>query len=211
MIALGKVRERLSRDLHDDMGSNLSSINILSNVARGALNPNTDTKVGDMLDKISFLSIQTMESVDEIVWSLDPQHDSFTEIVARMRLMGGELLESQNIHFAFLIEGDLARCNIAIDRRNDFYMIYKEAINNIIKYAKCKNVSANLIISKNEIILRIIDDGVGFNLSQPINGNGLRNFKARARNLKGKLNVESKINAGTRIELHIPVALDSGD
>jgi ligand-binding sensor domain-containing protein len=206
IAALAKIREKISRDLHDDMGSNLSTINILSNVAKGTVSvPGSHSEISDILNKISDLSFQAMESVDEIVWSLNPQHDSFEEIVARMRLMGGEILESQNINFMFSLEGDPARCNLAIDRRNDFYMIYKESITNITKYAKCRNVNANLAITKNQVTLIITDDGVGFDLGRINGGNGIQNIRARTKNLKGRLNIESRINTGTRIEVHIPV------
>jgi signal transduction histidine kinase len=202
--AVVKIREKISRDLHDEMGSNLSTINILSNVAKGEAGKGAaNGKVEEMLDRISNLSVNALESVDEIVWSLNPQNDSFEEMIARMRSLGAQILEDQGINFMFDVEGDPRFLQLDIERRNDLYLIYKESINNICKYAKCKNVYVKLLIGKQLVKLVVADDGVGFKTETFTDGNGLNNMRARSENLKGKLRIESELNKGTRLELDI--------
>jgi ligand-binding sensor domain-containing protein/two-component sensor histidine kinase len=202
--AVARIREKISRDLHDEMGSNLSTINILSNVARGEAGKGVaNGKVKEMLDRISSLSVHALESVDEIVWSLNPQNDSFEEMIARMRSLGAQILEDQGINFMFDAEGDPKFLQLDIERRTDLYLIYKESINNICKYAKCKNVYVKLLIGKDLVKLVVADDGIGFKTETLSDGNGLNNMKARSENLKGKLRIESELNKGTRLELDI--------
>jgi signal transduction histidine kinase len=202
---MARIREKISRDIHDDMGSNLSTINILSGVAMETLStaPN-GPKTKDLLAKISIMSNLVMESIDEIVWSIDPHHDSFEQIIARMRALGGQL-ENQGIAFSFKIKGDLSKCTLNLEQRHDFYLIYKEAVSNIAKYAKCKNVVATLLIEPTQIFLCIKDDGIGFSVDFQTNGNGLRNMSSRARNLNGELKIVSAENRGTALELEFPV------
>lgn len=202
--AVAKIREKISRDLHDDMGSNVSTINILSNVAKNELSKQDQgIRVKEVLEKISNISSQVMESMDEIVWSLNPHHDSFEELIARMRVLGTHLLEDQGTNFEFQVTGDPATFELGIERRSDLYLIYKEAITNILKYAKCKNVYVTLSINEAGVRLMVTDDGVGFKPENKSDGNGLQNMKKRSQNLKAKLKIESQLNKGTRIELDI--------
>jgi two-component system, NarL family, sensor histidine kinase UhpB len=204
--AVVRMREKVSRDLHDSMGSNLSTINILSNVVMQELShPQSQLKLKEILDKISSLSTDAMESVDDIVWSLNPRHDSFDEVVARMRLLGGQIFEGQGVNFMFYVYGDPAKCNLDIERRSDFYLIYKEAVTNISKYAKCRNVYLGLTVRSDFVELVIADDGVGFCNDTLGSGHGLQNIKARSANLNAKLTIHSEINKGTRVQLTVPV------
>lgn len=202
---MARIRERISRDIHDDMGSNLSTINILSGVAIKTLSSSPNgPKTKEILGKISIMSNLVMESIDEIVWSIDPQHDSFEKVIARMRLLGAQL-ENQGVSFSFKVNGDPSKCTLSVEQRHDFYLIYKEAITNIAKYAKCKNVIVTLVIEATEILLSIKDDGIGFDVDTQLNGNGLNNMKNRSKNLTGRLKIESALNQGTTIELEFPV------
>jgi ligand-binding sensor domain-containing protein/two-component sensor histidine kinase len=201
--ALSKVRERISRDLHDEMGSNVSTINILTKVARSELSKPQVTKAAEMLEKIGDISSEVMESMDQIVWSLNQQDDSLEQLVARMRLLGARLLEDHNINFIFDVEGDPKAFELNMEGRNELYLIYKESINNILKYAMCKNVFVNLSIHKSNLKFVIADDGVGFNPTNRRRGNGLQNMKVRSDNLRAKLTISSEPNKGTRVELDI--------
>lgn len=201
---MAKIRERISRDIHDDMGSNLSTINILSGVALETLSTSESIKAKEVLGKISIMSNIVMESVDEIVWSINPRHDSFQKIVARMRAIGCQL-ENQGIAFSFNVKGDPSKCTLDLEQRHDFYLIYKEAITNIAKYAKCQNVVATIVIAPTQVSMSVKDDGVGFKVDFQSDGNGLRNMSSRAKNLNGELKIVSADNQGTALELAFPV------
>lgn len=201
---MARIRERISRDIHDDMGSNLSTINILSGVAMETLSTSENVRTKEMLGKISVMSNLVMESVDEIVWSISPNHDSFQKIIARMRSIGSQL-ENQGIGFSFRVDGDPSKCNLDLEQRHDFYLIYKEAITNIAKYAKCRNVVATVTIEPSQVMMSIEDDGIGFEVDLQTEGNGLRNMGSRAKNLHGQLKIVSMANRGTALQLEFPV------
>lgn len=141
---LAMVREKIARDIHDEMGSNISTISILSNVLKDKLiQIGAFGKEVQIIEKISRLSTEAMEAASEIVWSVNPKNDSMEEIARRMRLIGSQL-EDFGINFSFIVEGDVSGRELKPDIRNNFYLIYKEIITNIGKHSKCKNVSVRI-------------------------------------------------------------------
>lgn len=205
VLALVRVREKLSRDLHDEMGSNLSTINILSNVIMDRLRkislPEKDVQI---IDKISDLSSQAIGAMDEIVWSLNLSNDSMEEIIKRMRVMGSHL-EDLNVNFSFQVEGSINKIKIDPEVKNHFYLIYKEIITNIKKHSHCKNVWSNLKFTDNLMELTVTDDGVGFDPQKNQQGNGLRNIQNRADKINGHLTLKTQPGRGTTTTIRIPV------
>lgn len=203
ILGLAKARERVSRDLHNEMGSNLSTINILVNVARATLaEKNERERAIQLLDKIKSLSAKVVETVDEVNWSTDPRNDSMDEITKRMRLLGSHL-EDFNINFSFIIEGNIANCKLDIERRSHLYLMYKEVITNIGKHSKCKNATVHFIF-KETIELTVVDDGIGFNISSFHRGNGLQNIQTRGKKINARVSIGSEPGKRTMIKIIIP-------
>jgi signal transduction histidine kinase len=197
----GKVpalREKICRDLHDHVGSNLSAINIMASVLRDRLIKSPHDNQTEILNEIVNLCTKSVENLDNVVLSIH-KYQSLEEIIGKMRYEGASFLETQNINFQLIVEGDASNFKLGLDRANDFFLIYKEAITNAAKYAKCKNVTARLAIQKRNVWLQIIDDGVGFNHDVVWNGHGLNNMRKRSENLKGKFKLDSQPEFGTRI------------
>jgi ligand-binding sensor domain-containing protein/two-component sensor histidine kinase len=203
IIQLQNIRVRISRDLHDDIGSTLSSINMISSMANktGA----SEKKPGELFQTISNASRQAMELMNDIVWSINPKNDKMDMIIIRMRQYASEMLEAANISFVIETDDESKKLTIPIEKRKDFYLIFKEAINNLSKYSRAKQAAIKITSLDGFFILAIRDNGIGFNAQEKYTGNGLKNMKARAEQLGGKIEIDSNNGEGTIITLRIPL------
>ncbi|WP_315819086.1 histidine kinase [Paraflavitalea speifideaquila] len=204
LLSMEKVRTRIARDLHDDMGSTLSTINILSEMAKMKVEKDT-AKTSEYLGKISDNSSRMMEAMDDIVWSINPMNDSMQRITARMREFATGVLEARNIDFTFRVDETVQDLKLDMEARRDFFLLFKEAVNNLAKYAQCKNAVIDISIQKERLIMKIMDDGIGFDINHVDSGNGLFNMKKRAQSLNGSLAIDSKPGSGTKVLLDVPL------
>lgn len=203
LIRLQNIRTRIARDLHDDIGSTLSSINMISSMADRSRT--SESKSAELFHTISNASGQAMDLMSDIVWSINPKNDHMEMIIIRMRQYASEILEAANISFTLEIEDEHKDILLPLEVRKDFYLIFKEAINNLAKYSKAKHVTIRLNFNNQLIHLSIEDNGIGFDPSEITSGNGLKNMKARAGQLKGEIAIQSKEGQGTRVDLTIPL------
>ena len=204
LLAVEALRQKVARDLHDDMGSALSTINILSLMAMDKLG-NDPVKTHEFLKKISDNSSRMLEAMDDIVWSINPENDSMEKTFARMRSFAAEVLDAKDIDLAFTVVGAVTDMQLNMEKRRDLFLIYKEAVNNIAKYAHCKKVTIKLAATQQLLKLEIADNGVGFDVKKADNGNGLTNMQKRAENLGGTFQIISEPAKGTTIHLHIKI------
>jgi signal transduction histidine kinase/ligand-binding sensor domain-containing protein len=205
LLALEKLRTKVARDLHDDMGSTLSTINILSSMAKTKLSNDT-VKTSEYISKISDNSQRMMEAMDDIVWSIKPDNDSMQKITARMREFATHVLEAKNMEFSFRIDEKVNHVKLNMEARRDFFLIFKETINNIAKYSKCSRVDAHISYHDKRLLLKIQDNGIGFDVEKADNGNGIGNMKKRAEALRGRIQIESVAGSGTKVMLNIPAS-----
>lgn len=204
ILAVEKIRARVSRDLHDDMGSTLSTINILSSMAKAKLS--TDAiKTAEYLSKISDNSQRMMEAMDDIVWTIKPNNDTMQKLVARMREFSTQLLDAKDINLQFSVDDALLECRPDMETRRDLFLLFKEATNNAAKYSGANTIEIALAIDTGKMILKVADNGKGFDVKKADNGNGLGNMQRRAAALKGILSIESKPGQGTNITLKMPL------
>lgn len=200
------VRARISRDLHDDMGSTLQSISVMSEIARMKSISGGSQDSIPFLEKIGTASREMVDKMNDIVWAVSPQNDNFENIILHMRAFGGELLAGKNIALDFTSDNDLNKIILSMEKRKSFFLVYKEALNNAFKYSGAENVSVE--ISKTNHILKLVveDDGVGFNINEDrlrTGGNGLKNMKTRAAELNGTISMTSENGRGTRVCLTV--------
>lgn len=203
LLAVEALRNRVARDLHDDMGSTLSTINILTSMAKNKIQADA-SKTADYLSKISEYSERMMDAMDDIVWSIKPSNDSMQKIAARMREFATSVLEAKEIDFEFSIDEEVYDVKLNMEARRDFFLIFKEAVNNSAKYSKAGNLVMRLTMKDKKLLLIVKDDGIGFDAAEA-DGNGLGNMQKRADQLKGKITIESKKGEGTSVNLAIPV------
>lgn len=205
-VQLEQLRSRLSRDLHDDIGSTLSSINILSTVARRKAEAGDEAGAAASLVGISERTQRLMRNMSDIVWSVDPERDTLEELLARMREFGAAVLEPKGIDLRFEAHGNLEG-TLPPALKSNLYLIYKEAVNNVAKHARATEVGVSFILANNRLHMTITDNGKGVEAGEgagsPSGGNGLRNMSMRASEMKGELKIEGPSPHGTRIDLVI--------
>jgi two-component system sensor histidine kinase UhpB len=201
MLEIERVRNTIARDLHDDIGSTLSSINILSKVALVEKNGNAE----NYLQRIGDQSSRMMEDISDIVWSINPHNDSMSQAVTRMREFSAEVLESKNIslNFSEKLNDDI---KLDADKRKNLFLIFKESVNNAAKYSKASRVDISLEKVDHTLVMKVKDDGQGFDETTIKAGNGLRNLRERAREIEGTIKLTSQAGKGTEIELRLPLA-----
>ncbi|MCW3087258.1 MAG: hypothetical protein JWQ78_644, partial [Sediminibacterium sp.] len=204
LLAVEKLRNRVARDLHDDMGSTLSTINILSSMAKSRMG--TDPiKTTEYLGKISDNSQRMMDAMDDIVWSIKPSNDSMQKIAARMREFATNVLEAKEIELDFRVAEPVFDVTLNMEARRDFFLVFKEAVNNAAKYSKATMVVVRVGLHHKRLVMLVEDNGIGFDPITADGGNGLGNMQKRADAMNGRVQVLSKPGEGTHVTLNIPV------
>ncbi|MEP7267102.1 MAG: ATP-binding protein, partial [Saprospiraceae bacterium] len=203
-----QLRLNIARDLHDEVGSTLSSISILSESAKlGGQNDLYQARLFNIGDKAR----DALDSISDIVWSINPKNDSMEMVLARMSTYASEMLENVGTTLHFQIGEDIESLTLPMAKRKDFYLLFKEAIHNCTKHAHAKHVEVKLEKQGTSLILRVKDDGIGFDMENGIpgmtnlGGNGLQNMNSRAKAMGGNLNVHSALGIGTEVQLELPV------
>jgi signal transduction histidine kinase len=199
-LKLQTLRNKIASDLHDDVGSTLSSIHIFSEMAR-----NQSKEVLPMLDTISESSKKMMDAMADIVWTINPENDNFEKIMDRMRSFAYELLLARKIDFEFDAKESLNDLKLSMEARKNLYLIFKEATNNMVKYSNADKAHFSLTEAEKMLTMIIHDNGKGFDMQSASSGNGLRNMKKRAEEIGGALRIDSSPGDGTTIQLSVAV------
>lgn len=203
LLKMQAVRNRISTDLHDEIGATLSGIGILSTIARQQVAENHPAY--HLLGRITDDALTVGNAIDDIVWSINPKNDELTHIIARMSRHAAELFEAKNIDYQIITPEKIDEIKLSMEQRRDVFLIFKEAVNNLLKYANCTHVRIEIGIKNYHFKLLISDNGIGFDSAQESNRNGIKNMKNRAKKLRGKLNIDSNLGQGTKINLEFPI------
>jgi signal transduction histidine kinase len=195
-ILAQSIRDKIAGDLHDDIGSTLSSISILSELAK-----QRSSEVIPFLNRIAENTFMIQENISDIVWAINPKNDRFGNIIQRMSQFAAEMLEAKNMELKFSSDDSLAALSLSMEKRKNFYLLYKEAINNCAKYSVATSVLISIFNEDQHINLIITDNGNGFDTSKKYNGNGMETMKKRAAELNGNLEIHSEKGKGTSIKL----------
>ncbi|MCX6250940.1 MAG: triple tyrosine motif-containing protein [Bacteroidetes bacterium] len=197
---LVRVRTRIAADLHDDVSSTLSSISILSIILNKKVK---DPESAVIVDEIGINAQNMLERIDDIIWLVNPLNDKFENLGLRISEFAAPLFELKNIIFTIDYPDKMVNTRITMETRRNIFLIAKEAINNILKYADC--LKAEIIFRQENgcLIMDIIDDGVGFDPTVLTSRNGLKNMKQRSDKIHGMLKIDSKPGKGTQINLEV--------
>ncbi|PIQ14785.1 MAG: hypothetical protein COW67_11975 [Flavobacteriales bacterium CG18_big_fil_WC_8_21_14_2_50_32_9] len=201
---LHEERIRISRDLHDNVGSQLTFI-ISSVDNMGYLFKTADEKLREKLHGIADFSRTTITQLRDTIWALNKDEISFEDLKSRLyNYIESAKLAKENITFNFEVDVNQKISFNAIEGVN-IYRIVQEAINNSLKYSAATTINVLLKESKDKLILKIEDDGIGFNINEVKLGNGLDNMKNRATSIKARFNIDSTPEKGTTILLEMPI------
>jgi two-component sensor histidine kinase len=202
-LEIERVRTRIASDLHDDIGSNLTKIAILTEVAQQQLRAE-DTD-GSPLSAAARISRESLDSMGDIVWAINPKRDTLRELLRRMRGFATDIFTNRNIEISFRFPDEGLELKLGPDLRRDVFLIFKEAVNNAVRHSECSKAEIELTIAGGSLVLIVSDDGKGFESAQLGEGNGLLSMRRRAESIKGKLDINSNVGDGTRIILRTPI------
>lgn len=197
-LAMYRIRSRISRDLHDEVGSTLSSISLMNELA---------VRTGEtekMHRRISESLQQVQNAMSDIVWVVNPLNDAFDNLLLRLGEVSAAMLEPKGIQYALHFPKAFEPLKIPMEKRRDVFMIFKECLANIIKYANCTTVHITLECKQKQITLIISDNGRGFDFAARRSGNGLSNIAARAAALRGEVQWQTAPGQGTTMKLSFP-------
>ncbi|MCZ4410314.1 triple tyrosine motif-containing protein [Cryomorphaceae bacterium 1068] len=207
LLRVERMRNQIAQDLHDEIGSTLSSISLYSAVMKSN-EKDLSPKSQPVLDRIITNVSSIMEKMNDMVWTIKSDNDSMEQVVNRMRAFAAEMTEAKGIKLDFNSQSAVERVKLGMDKRKEIYLIFKEAVNNAAKYSEATEMQIRLVVKTGKLILTISDDGKGFDLANPprrsSGGNGLAGMKRRAERIKGQLEVSSDLQTGTVVNLKVP-------
>ena len=197
---IDRMRTRIARDLHDDVGSALSKIVILSEVALRTGDGGQGT--GSTLSRIAETSREVLESVGDLVWAMNARTEHLEDLIRRMRSFSSQVFEAKDVSFRFETADIPVRKPVSPEVLRHVYLIFKEAVNNAARHSRCTEASASLRLEGDELVLTVADNGAGFT-TQPGSGHhGIESLKARATALKGT--ISWSVDKGTVVTLRFP-------
>ena len=171
-------------------------------------------EAADLLGRITESTTQVMEAMNDIVWAVNADNDNMAQVVQRMHAYAVGLSEARGFELHLQVQQDLHALRLGMAERKNLYLIFKEAVNNAAKYARCANLRIDLHRLHQVVVLRIVDDGAGFDpLAEhqgAAGGNGLPNIRTRATELGGTCSITSTLGQGTSVELRFVPGADKG-
>jgi signal transduction histidine kinase len=201
--ALEDQRCKITADLHDEIGSSLSSLQINSAVANSLMQKNP-AEAKKILKKIELQTEQLSDKIGDIIWSMKPGKDEFLSLTSRIKNFTSDILGSSDIDYKIRIDSKADKCITDISTRRNIVFFIKEATNNVAKYSKASQFEIKIDIQNNKILILISDNGIGFDTSV-VNGNGLGNMKKRIKELNGEIDIQSDAKKGTSVKAIIPL------
>lgn len=198
-IELEKMRTRIATDLHDDIGATLSSISMYSDALKNQVKEKLP-HLEPVLNKMGESSREMVTGMSDIVWAINPENDSGQKMVSRMETYATDICAAKNIRLHFTCDEKIVQQVLPLEIRKNVYLVFKEAVNNAVKYSEAGNLWVSIYYD-NGVTLLVRDDGKGFDETLIRPGNGLKNLQVRAREIGGELHLQSAPGSGTIIRL----------
>jgi signal transduction histidine kinase len=197
LLEIANMRTRIATDLHDDIGANLTRIALLSEVAK-------QTREDLPLSSIARIARESVGSMSDIVWAINPSRDSLLDLTRRMRQHAEEVFTLRDIELQFAAPDATDTLRLGVDVRRDLLLVFKEAVNNAARHSNCSRVAIDLRVHGSTLRLAVVDNGVGFDTAVESQGQGMTSMQRRAEKLRGVVAIASHAGVGTTVTLTIP-------
>jgi signal transduction histidine kinase/ligand-binding sensor domain-containing protein len=216
LLEIVNMRTRIATDLHDDIGANLTRIALLSQVAGAQsmpVHPDASGSPGVVeiprddgpLASIARIARESVSSMSDIVWAINPARETLLDLTRRMRQHADEIFTLRDIELRFDAPDGRQDLRLSVDLRRDLLLIFKESVNNSARHSGCTRVEIDFRVERSRLLLRVADNGTGFDMSLESEGQGLVSMRRRARRLQGTLDLTSGHGLGTTMSLTIPL------
>lgn len=194
-----RLRSKIATDLHDDIGSTLSSISFYTETIK----QQTAEKIPHLtplLNRMGETSREMVGNMSDIVWAINPTNDDVKHLATRIQIHAASLCSLKNIALQFQCDEVIYHLKLSMEQRQNIFLLFKEGLNNALKYADCTEITIHLNKQNNLFVLLLKDNGKGFNVLETEDGNGLLNMQKRAKDIGGSFSISSTCNVGTTIE-----------
>lgn len=200
-LRLFEVRDRISRDLHDEVGSTLSGLSMYSRLTKHQVETHQTDEVGKSLDIMQNAANIMINKLSDIVWLVNPAYDSLFLLVQKLEEYSSEMAGASSIKIKTTISPSLKNIKLKMNQRRNIFLLCKEAINNAIKYSEATLLEINMSLKENFLSITVMDNGKGFNPQEIVKGNGLKNIQKRADEMGAKSSFVSSPGEGTKINI----------
>lgn len=204
LAELERVRKRIATDLHDDVGSSLTRISLLSEVVRRKIR-DIDGSLVNPLSSIAGLSRELVDSMSDIVWAINPSKDHLSDLSQRMRQFVSDLCTARQIEFGFSTPPREHNIVVGANVRREVFLLFKEAVNNMVRHSGCTKAELEFHVDQQGLVLRVADNGRGFDAGLDAGGHGLRSMRERTEALGGSLEVVTQPGRGAILTFTIPL------
>jgi ligand-binding sensor domain-containing protein/signal transduction histidine kinase len=211
LVETEKINERLriSQELHDDIGGTLSGIVLYSHLAENQIQSQHIDEVERSLNMIQQSANNMVNKLSDIIWSVNPEHNSIKNLFQKLKVYAAEMGAAKNIKVQVDSPEYLAELPLPVSIRHNMYLLFKEAINNAVKYSEASLLQLSIHHSDHDVEFAISDNGKGFDITTVKAGNGLMNMQKRANDIHAKLCLKSIPQQGTVVSLQCSVEVPS--
>ena len=209
LLEVANMHTRIATDLHDDIGANLTRISILSEVAKQQFGDG-DERNGNPLSSIAEIARESVASMSDIVWAINPERDSLRDLTRKMRQHADEVFTLRDIDLEFNAPDQEQDLKLGVSLRRDLLLIFKEAVSNAARHSNCTRVVIDFSADSQRVSLRITDNGSGFDPQSESAGHGLVSMRRRAEKLNGSFEVDTTPRKGTTVSLSVPLTWARG-
>lgn len=204
--AMEQERTRIAQDLHDELGSGITEISML--VSRAKLSSASDEKRHQYLELVREKARETVMVLDEIVWAMNPRHDSLASLVSYLSIYADRFLGLANI--AWRLDNAAGTANPIVDSRSrhQLFLAFKEALTNVVRHAGATEVLLSVRAENGELLLNISDNGRGFSPTAPAPSeamDGIANMRTRIEKLGGRFEINGDPNHGATVRFSVPL------
>ncbi|MCX7876080.1 MAG: histidine kinase [Melioribacteraceae bacterium] len=198
LVDIERTRSKIARNLHDEVGGTLSSIQYFVRAIEKEIQNNDFINTNKYLNLILESSSDAQEKIKDLIWTVNPDEDGLDKFFIKLNRYASDLFDTKEINYKIELPLKTINKSISMEKRQNLWLICKETITNIVKHSQCKNVNIKVIMDNQKLELIIEDDGIGFNNESKIYNNGIRNIKERAEALKAEYKLETSLGKGTK-------------
>ncbi len=217
LAELERVRARIATDLHDDIGSSLTQIAILSEVAHQQAAAGASENGSEPIARIISVSNELVDTMSDIVWAINPKRDHLSDLLHRMRRFASDVFTARHIAFQFRAPDSEHDIELGANVRREVFLIFKESVNNVVKHSGCTRAEIEFQIEGDWLVLKVCDNGKGFDSKAALDysaavitsargGNGVPSMRKRAEEMGGQFQIVSGIGEGTTATLRVLIA-----
>jgi ligand-binding sensor domain-containing protein/two-component sensor histidine kinase len=200
-----RLRVQIAADLHDDVGARLTKVAMVTEFMERETAPTDKSK--PHVENIARTTREVIQAMDEIVWTINPKNDTLDNLANYIFQYAQEYFQNTGVRCRMDLPPQLPNCALSTEERHNLFMAVKEALNNVLKHARATEVRISLALEGDTLKIVVADDGCGFVMNGSQNGgDGLNNMKERLAHIGGRLELQSKQNSGTRVEMEVSVS-----